>query len=346
MRRLSSARRVATANDNERGVAGVLVALMMLVLIGAGALAVDVGQIYAERAQLQNGADAAALAVAKTCHKSGCDQAAADALAKDLANANANDGGSKVLTPVDLTQSKRVTVRTSTAQGKDGPGFLSKMFASALNAPPASVGAYAIAVYGPPSSGGGFPLAFSNKCWDLAGGVETGALQKVSWKPGTTCTNPSGTIVPGGWGWLLDPDNDCYAVTSTGNAAGSDPGSDKPDQCKKVLESWIATLDAHGTVDVPFPVFDTTTGVGKNAVYHIIGYATFQIWGWKFGNNSVYEYHNKASDLEPKDKKLACSGGEDRCIIGKFVKFETTSSGGGGTDGVDLGTAEVRLVTK
>ena len=44
---------------------------MMLVLIGAGAMAVDVGQIYAERAQLQNAADAGAMAVAKQCHEAG-----------------------------------------------------------------------------------------------------------------------------------------------------------------------------------------------------------------------------------------------------------------------------------
>ncbi len=57
--------------DKERGAAGVLVAVMMLVLIGAGAMAVDVGQIYAERAQLQNAADAGALAVAQSCRKAG-----------------------------------------------------------------------------------------------------------------------------------------------------------------------------------------------------------------------------------------------------------------------------------
>lgn len=336
--------RRAVGNDNERGVAGVLVALMMLVLIGAGAMAVDVGQIYAERAQLQNGADAAALAVAKKCHESGCDQTAANTMAQDLANANANDGGSKVLFPVDLSVLNQVTVRTSTAQGKDGPGFLSKMFASALNAPPATVGAYAIAKAAPPNGGGGFPLAFSNKCWDLAGGIESGQLQKVSWKPGTTCTNPSGATVPGGWGWLADPDNDCYAVTTTGNVAATDPGSDKPTQCFNILQGWVTTLSGGGTVDVPFPVFDTSAGTGRNATFHIIGYATFQIWGWKFGNNSVYEYHNKASDPS-MNSALACNGGLDRCLIGKFVKFETISSGGGGTgSGVDLGTVDIRLI--
>ncbi len=57
--------RVRRAEDNEKGAAGVLVAVMMLVLIGVGAIAVDVGQIYAERAGLQNAADAGALAGAR-----------------------------------------------------------------------------------------------------------------------------------------------------------------------------------------------------------------------------------------------------------------------------------------
>ena len=37
------------------------------VLFGMGALVIDVGQLYQNRAELQNGADAAALAVAKSC---------------------------------------------------------------------------------------------------------------------------------------------------------------------------------------------------------------------------------------------------------------------------------------
>ena len=57
--------------DSERGAAGVLVAVMMLVLIGVGAIAVDVGQIYAERAELQNAADAGALAGAEICSVAG-----------------------------------------------------------------------------------------------------------------------------------------------------------------------------------------------------------------------------------------------------------------------------------
>jgi hypothetical protein len=53
----------------ERGAVAVTVAILLAggVLLGFAALVVDVGQLYAEREELQSGADAAALAVAKAC---------------------------------------------------------------------------------------------------------------------------------------------------------------------------------------------------------------------------------------------------------------------------------------
>jgi len=59
-------------------VATVLVILLGAgVLLGIGALVIDVGQIYAEREQLQSGADSAAIALAKSC--SAAPDACADA---------------------------------------------------------------------------------------------------------------------------------------------------------------------------------------------------------------------------------------------------------------------------
>jgi hypothetical protein len=53
----------------DRGAVAILVAVMMTsgMVFGFGALTVDVGLLYAERAQLQSAADAAAIAVAKVC---------------------------------------------------------------------------------------------------------------------------------------------------------------------------------------------------------------------------------------------------------------------------------------
>lgn len=334
--------------ERERGAAGVLVAGIMLVLIGAGALAVDAGQIYAERAQLQNGADAGAVAILQACHASGCSQTEAEGIAQELADGNANDGDSHlfevVLSP-NSTSPTEVTVRTKTGDGSGGAGFLGKMFSAALNAPPASVGAYATAALTFPGSGSGFPLAISDNCYNLSETSPTGEIQKISYKPGGTCTGPSGTEIPGGWGWL-DQEN-CEATTQTGtNDLGSDPGNNPPFDCEEILTEWRSTLLAGGEVNVPFPIFDNATNQGQNGQFNIIGYATFKIFGWKFGNNHIWEFRNseKDADVDPAmTSDLACTGGKDRCIIGQFVKFESIDSFSG-TPGVNLGTTIIRLI--
>jgi Flp pilus assembly protein TadG len=78
---------------DERGVVAVLVGLLLgTVLLGLGALVIDVGQIYQERAQLQNGADAAAIAVAKSCIYTTCTSGGALSTALTYAGENGNNG--------------------------------------------------------------------------------------------------------------------------------------------------------------------------------------------------------------------------------------------------------------
>jgi hypothetical protein len=76
----------------ERGAVAALVAIVfgLGVMLGMGALVVDVGGMYAERAQLQNGADAGALAVAIGCGK-GTSTCGTAGRAGALADSNAND---------------------------------------------------------------------------------------------------------------------------------------------------------------------------------------------------------------------------------------------------------------
>jgi Flp pilus assembly protein TadG len=61
-------------------------------LLGFVAIAVDVGVIYSERAQLQNGADASAIALAQKCAKdtTDADCSTTSSLATSLANQNAS----------------------------------------------------------------------------------------------------------------------------------------------------------------------------------------------------------------------------------------------------------------
>lgn len=86
--------------SEDDGAAAVLLALVATVLLGMGALVLDVGSWYAEGRQLQNGAEAAALAVAEGCVRDGiCDaDTAQTATAGTYAGLNdAVDGRSEVV---------------------------------------------------------------------------------------------------------------------------------------------------------------------------------------------------------------------------------------------------------
>ena len=87
-------------DERESGAIIVIVAVLLVggVLIGMAALSIDVGSLYAERRQLQNGADSAALAVAqdaaRSCSTGSC---VPTTRAQTYANSNAKDGASSVL---------------------------------------------------------------------------------------------------------------------------------------------------------------------------------------------------------------------------------------------------------
>ena len=51
-----------TCTRRQRGVVGVMAPVLMLVILSIGAIAVDLGYLYVIRNELQNAADAAALA--------------------------------------------------------------------------------------------------------------------------------------------------------------------------------------------------------------------------------------------------------------------------------------------
>lgn len=99
MRGLTTLRRTGPVlrllRRDDRGVVGVLVAALLGtgVLLGMGALVIDLGQVYQNRAELQNGADAGALAVGSNCALGGagaCVLSSVLPLATHFAGANAS----------------------------------------------------------------------------------------------------------------------------------------------------------------------------------------------------------------------------------------------------------------
>ena len=113
-----------------------------------------------------------------------------------------------------------------------------------------------------------------------------GEVQLITYKPGMSdCTSTAGHAIPGGFGWLDQTDSGCHAETDINDNADSDPGADYPksDACDAILQSWIDTINSGESVFGTFPVYDNAEGTGNPGWFHIRGYATFEIQGWKFG---------------------------------------------------------------
>ncbi|MGP4031548.1 pilus assembly protein TadG-related protein [Pseudarthrobacter sp. 1C304] len=282
-------RRTGQAPDTERGAAGVLVAVMMLVLIGAGAIAVDVGQMYAERGELQNAADSAALAGAQICSETvPCTQADAEALAGVLTNQNSKDGVSRVRF-VDLSVPSQVTVSTATVNAANGSGFLSKLFANALNTTDVGVGATATAKWEYPTRGRSIlPLTFA-PCEFIDDGLPHKILTQGGGAGAVDCTglNPSNQIIPGGFAWLKpDAGTGCQVTAEIGQWSITSAGASMPAGCDAIFNTSLVGQT------VAIPVYKYTCKdmfspcTGSNVKYMIEKWAGFEVQGWSFPGNS------------------------------------------------------------
>lgn len=327
MRRLTRQR---NSHDGERGAVSVIVALLLVVLMGFGAIAVDVGMLYAERAQLHNGADAAALAVAQKCAKNASDPDCStnSALARSFANGNANDGLSNIKSTVLDKANRTVTVTAGAQESGKAANEVSLFFARALGMDSAEVNAPSTAMWGSPLAGRtAFPLAFSIcQVKDSIGGALQ-LLQDHGKNQNADCMyGPSGAAVEGGFGWLVQDTGVCGGTIDLAvNEGGSDPGNDPPNNCSTTLQKWVDEITAGRDITVLLPVYDKVTGSGNGAIYHLIAFAAFKVKGWKFSGNSSAPntFQNKFTG---SSAALTCDG-NCRGIIGSFVKYTSLADG-------------------
>ena len=294
----------------------------MVPLVGFAAIAVDVGALYSEKAQLQNGADAAALAVAQHCAVHACGDTAATAA--QFASANANDGAANVY-KVALG-SNRVTVSDSTLTAQ-GDGAIPHPFAALIGVNATTVHASATAEWGGPGAGPAvLPIALSY-CEVINAGAPG---QRVTIRTDTNrpChRNPAEPEIPGGFGWIDLVGGSCQSyVDVTGGEMwiGSDPGNNITAACK----TKIAGLKGQ---TILIPVFDGTRGTGQNAEYRIYAFAAFTITGWSFSG-----YSNTDPAASP-----SCTN-NCRAIQGYFEEWVSADTAFD-LGGPDLGGTVVRL---
>ncbi|ASN21117.1 Tad domain-containing protein [Arthrobacter sp. YN] len=331
-----------SSTESERGAATIVVAGMMVVLLGFAALAVDVGALYAEKAQLQNGADAAALAIATDCAGGSCGNSASTG--NQFANNNANDSASGAA----VTFPASTTVRVATnARDTNGQNSFSLFFAQVLGVQTAQVGAVAEASWGAPSSATTLPWTVSECVFkkylspaQLASLNSTGSFigdpipthillrydENAPTAPGCAAQNG---YQPGGFGWLKT-NSGCSTNIDLDMTVNGQTGNHFPNAAG--CNAALATI-----MDEPalIPLFKTAAGNGSNAKYTLVGFAAFQVTGYKFsGSGAVVD------PLAP-----SCNG-NCRGLQGFFSRFVSLEEGMQATEGTPNYGASVVTLTE
>lgn len=370
VRTLLGRRMPRLADHGERGAVAVLVTVLIGtgVLFGMGALVVDVGQLYQNRAELQNGADAAALAVAKSCLEGTC----TPGIATQYADANASKltghtaqvdlvCGSGALgscpastgkitdcPPAPSDGANYVDVHTST-QLASGSTLLPPVFARTLagngNYQGSTVYACAQAEWGAAIKANSLAFTLSLCAWNALteNPYNTEIAVDVHGKA-KQCTLPSGLNLPGGFGWLTPTSStSCTANINVSQppvySAESDPGNNITAACQTALLNDVNTI-------VYLPVFDGYTSNGSQGTYTLIGLAAFYLNGWM-------NMHPLADQIPPgmttgQATQLcladANSGSNNSCLLGYFTQgLVPVTNGIGGPGSSYFGANAVQL---
>ncbi|MHA6524909.1 pilus assembly protein TadG-related protein [Tessaracoccus sp. G1721] len=318
---------------NDRGAVAIMMAILLVALVGFTAISVDVGALWWDRKELQNGADAAALALAQTCaSETGCDsEELEEHWALHYAKANKTDGDVTLAEGIQHTDmSVTVTVKS----------VREHWFASVLGRSESSVSATATATWGGVHGGWVAPFSAST-CFvdDFTAADWPVSNLKLILKDKLIDCNPGGTthMMPGGMDWLAVPKDakDCQVYTEVDGWVLNDPGNDgtSNSSCASLLSNL------HGK-DILIPLFDDyepKTGkekvgdvVGKQLKqYHIKFYAHFTVDTYCLNGGKGWAYGEK------------CTGSE-RFLTGTFHK--TVALGDVELGGPVIGSSGVKLV--
>jgi Flp pilus assembly protein TadG len=275
---------------DERGQSMVLTVLFTTALLGMAALVLDVGSWFRAHRHLQATADAAALAGAQVLPD---DPGQASALASQYADKNQPSlAGMTVGFSSEITSNDTIKVHVQ----KPAEGFFSKVFGIDTVQEGASASAR---VDGMKSALYVAPIVVNKLHPMLAG-------------PGCPCFGPTNrttipvgsTGAPGAFG----------LVNLAGGSNGTSGASELADWIESGFDKYLDigsyfsdpgvkfnsnqiqdAMQARLGTDMLFPVYDTLTGQGSNASYHIIGWVGFHVESVNAqGNNgSISGYFTK-----------------------------------------------------
>jgi Flp pilus assembly protein TadG len=350
---------------DDRGAVAVLTGLLIgTVLLGLGTMVIDVGQLYQERAELQNGADAAAIAVAKSCATgSTCTPSLAAQYANENASAltgrtagvtlvcgsfsglNACPASTGAVTdcPSPPASSQGyVDVHTAT-QTSGGSTVIAPVLARALMGSSytgTTVQACAQASWGGPSSGNTLAFTISACSWDSWTTRGTNFAPAPPAVPASSydhqlnlanlgndsgCTaESSGSDGAGAFGWAVDQTGTCGTFTGTATFPAA-TGVSAGSTCQTALASAWSSRKA-----ILLPVYTKVTGTGSNTIFTLKGFAAFVVTGYSLPGFSASDWLKSSNN--------SCSY---KCIDGYFTKALISGSGSGG--GTYLGASGLGL---
>jgi Flp pilus assembly protein TadG len=357
---------------DERGAIGVLVGVLIGggVLLGMGALAIDVGQLYQNRAELQNGADAAALAVADSCALGSC----ATGIANQYATGNAsaltgyNAGvdlvcgsgtgmaacpgttGAAYDCPANpAAGTNYVDVHTSTRTGS-GSTLLPPRFARTLLGNSGYAGtnvkACAQAEWGAPSTANTIAFTISACSWYVYTNNGTNFAPPPPYPPNPASSYDHIMFEHGSQG---SKTTGCPPYQPSGqDSPGNFGWTDDSGNCSVPItnNSYGGNTGASISADcqaallsdwtnrtiVYLPVYSAISGTGTGVSYTLLGFAAFVITGYHItGTFKAKDWLNPAND---------CTG-NNFCIDGFFTQGLIPSTGGLGGKG--LGASIVKL---
>jgi len=328
---------------DERGANAVLIAFLAVPMLAFGAIALDVGAQHAEHAQLQHGADAAALGVASACARDSiaC-SGSASSDAQQFIDGNAGIAVEGV-PDLDLDIANRMVTVGAQAEF---PHFLASLITGTDTT---TVSAKATAEWGSPVAGATIPLAIAQceltKHFDPEAEEEGDPFILLLIGPGKGGKKPDdcGPGYPGGFGWLEgedidgDGDADCKVNVEIGVPEPGVPGrSDtKAGGCP---DDYLA--DVIGTT-VLIPVYDSWVpdATGSSGAYNISRFAAFYVTGYHIASGKCLAPGVKTGSdcyLPGESKSPGFKGGEFG-VQGYFERYvavgEDFDLGEGGPNG-------------
>jgi hypothetical protein len=293
MRRLTRHNWSTRRKGGDEGLVAITVTVLAAFMLLMVAFAVDVGSAVAITRSAQNSADAAALSVATDCAWTGSPSSVAPYLTNgqvaDAMTPACDSGGTGA---VEVTVSRTHEWTFGKLVGLDTY--------TKSRAATAKWGALG-------SSTGIFPITISTCAFTMAFDITVTLHSHDT----ATCSNPAGQF-----GFIK---NGCvnqtiaagqYLPGTTGNNLNGTGCS-------------TASMNAMLNTDVLVPVWDSATGQGANAQYHILSYAVFHLTGWSTNGNNHGGTLGKQCDS-------SADGGTDEhdntpCIRGVFKGFTTQS---------------------